>query len=38
MLAAVQKNSEISVSYYDVNLFFNHIKAIMASRDEVNKA
>ena len=26
MLGAVQKNSEISVSYYDVNLLFNHIR------------
>ena len=38
MLAAVQKNSEISVSYYDMNLFFNHIKLDCYSGLQANKS
>ena len=37
MLAGLQKNSEISVSYYDVNLFFNHIKLDCYSGMQANK-
>lgn len=34
----MQKNSETSVSYYDVNLFFNHIKLDCYSGMQANKS